>query len=99
MSRLHGIFICDGGQWQLRNEGRRPIQMPSGDLILRGHEHTMTAGYMPLTIETPNHRHLIEVYLMGASRVIMDEGNSEESTSDSDAYHLTSIFRVPDVLS
>lgn len=94
VSRLHGIFICDGNQWQLRNEGRRPIQLPGGDLLLHGHEHVVTAGYMPLTIETPNHRHLIEVHLTGISRTMKDEDNSEVSTSDSDAYHLSPVERL-----
>lgn len=94
VSRLHGIFTCDGNQWQLRNEGRRPIQLPGGDLLLRGHEHTMTAGYTPLIIETPNHRHLIEAHIVGALHAMKDDQIFEESTSDADAYHLSPVERL-----
>lgn len=46
VSRLHGVFTCDGTHWWLRNEGRLPIQMLGQEpLLLRGYEILMTAGY------------------------------------------------------
>src|SRR5215813_8828216 len=56
VSRLHGIFMCDGTRWWLRNEGRLPILMLGEEPLLRGHEIPMPAGYTPLTIETPRRR-------------------------------------------
>jgi hypothetical protein len=28
VSRLHGVLMCDGREWWVRNEGRLPIQLP-----------------------------------------------------------------------
>lgn len=93
VSRLHGIFICDGSRWQLRNEGRRPLGLPGGELLLRGHERPVTAGYMPLTIETSRHRHLLEVYLAGAPRPVAEDDDFEAPTS-SDSYRLSPVERL-----
>ncbi|MER5539883.1 FHA domain-containing protein [Streptomyces mirabilis] len=88
VSRLHGVFTCDGNQWWLRNEGKRPIQMPGADMVLRGHELPMTAGYTPLTIETPNCKsHLLEVHIVGYPGNVQ-EGDSQMSTATSDVYYL-----------
>lgn len=66
VSRRHGVLSGDGGPWRLRNEGRRPIQLPDGGLVLCGQETLMAAGYTPLAIQTPNCRsHLIEVFVVG----------------------------------
>jgi hypothetical protein len=78
VSRLHGVFTCDGRRWSLRNEGRRPIQLPGADMVLCGHELPISVGYTPLTIETPSCRsHLLEVYVAGSL--------SEEAEDDADA--------------
>src|SRR5262249_50702427 len=94
VSRLHGIFVCDGGQWWLRNQGRRPIHLPGADMVLCGHELPMTAGYTPLTIDTPSRRsHLLEVYVTGP---FSDgaEGDADASTRESDAYDLSLVERL-----
>jgi len=68
VSRRHGVLSGDAGAWWLGNEGRRPIQLPGGDLVLRGHELSMAAGYTPLVIQTPNGRsHLVEIFVVGYS--------------------------------
>jgi len=68
VSRQHGVLSGDDGRWRLRNDGQRPIQLPGGDLVLRGHDVPMASGYTPLAIQTPNCRsHLIEVFVVGYS--------------------------------
>ena len=94
VSRLHGIFTCDGRRWSLRNEGRRPILLPGADMVLRGHEIPITAGYTPLTIETPSCRsHLLEVYVAGS---LSDAGehDADASTRGSDVYDLSPVERL-----
>lgn len=89
VSRLHGVFTCDGTQWWLRNEGRLPIQMLGEDPLLHGHEMPMPTGYTPLTIETPHPRsHWIEVHIIGASPT-SDDADSQVSTSHSHVYELS----------
>ena len=83
VSRRHGVLSGDGERWLLRNDGRRPIQLPGGDLLLRGHELTMAAGYTPLTIQTPNCRsHLVEVFVVGYSNAVR-AGGSDTPTAAS----------------
>ncbi|MEY9904948.1 hypothetical protein ABIA35_001164 [Catenulispora sp. MAP12-49] len=84
VSRLAGIFTCDGDEWWLRNEGRRPILMPGTEPVLRHHEVSVGPGYTPLTIETPNRRtHLLEVHIVGnPGRPARDIGQARTLTSD-----------------
>lgn len=42
VSRLHGVFACDGDRWWLRNEGKLPIQLPDATLLLRHSEVEMS---------------------------------------------------------
>lgn len=89
VSRLHGVFTCDGTQWWLRNEGRLPIQMLGEEPLLSGHEMPMPTGYTPLTIETPHPRsHWIEVHLIESSST-GDDANSHVSTIHSRVYNLS----------
>jgi hypothetical protein len=94
VSRLHGVFTCDGTQWWLRNEGRLPIQMLGEEPLLRGHEILMTAGYTPLTIETPRRRaYWIEVHVVGSPSATDDAG-SQVSTLRSGVYGLNPAERL-----
>jgi hypothetical protein len=94
VSRLHGLFTCDGTQWWLRNEGRLPIQMLGEEPLLSGHEIVMAAGYTPLTIETPRPRsHWIEVYVVGSPSAA-DDADSQASTSPSGVYGLSPAERL-----
>jgi hypothetical protein len=94
VSRLHGVFTCDGEQWWLRNEGRRPIQLPGAELVLRGQELQMTAGYTPLIIETPNHRsHLLEVHVIGSPGT-PDDADSQAPTLRPDIHDLSPVERL-----
>jgi hypothetical protein len=89
VSRLHGVFTCDGTQWWLRNEGRLPIQMLGEEPLLRGHEIPMPTGYTPLTIETPRPgSHWIEVHILGSSSTSGD-ADSQAATLRSDVYDLS----------
>jgi hypothetical protein len=94
VSRLHGIFTCDGTHWWLRNEGRLPIQMLGEEPLLRGHEILMTAGYSPLTIETPRRRsYWIEVHVTGSPSAAGD-ADSQVSTIRSRVYDLSPAERL-----
>ena len=95
VSRLHGVFTCDGGtRWRLRNEGRLPIQTLGEELLLSGHEMEMSAGYTPLAIETSRTRsHWIEVYVVGVASAAGD-ADSEASTLRPVAYELSPVERL-----
>ncbi|MGW6691874.1 FHA domain-containing protein [Streptomyces sp. NPDC054961] len=94
VSRLHGVFTCDGGQWWLRNEGRRPIQFPGEGMVLRGHELPMPAGYTPLTIETPHRKaHLIEVHVVGGPCPVPRE-DAQTPTDTEDVHDLKPVERL-----
>jgi len=89
ISRLHGVFICNGEHWWLRNEGRRPIRVPGGEMLLRGHELPIEDGYAPLTIETPNCRsHLVEVRIVQHTRHARTN-SPQMPTLTTDVYKLT----------
>jgi hypothetical protein len=94
VSRLHGVFTCDGAQWWLRNEGRLPIQMLGEEPLLRGHEILMTAGYTPLTIKTPDRRsYWIEVHVVGFPSAAGD-ADSQVSTVRSRVHDLSPAERL-----
>jgi hypothetical protein len=97
VSRLHGVFTCDGTHWWLRNEGRLPIQMLGKEPLLRGHEILMTAGYSPLTIETPHRRsYWIEVHVVGFPSAAGDTDSqaSTISTASCRVYDLSATERL-----
>jgi hypothetical protein len=69
VSRLHGVLGCNGIEWRLRNEGRLPIHLQDGAMVLSGGELALEHGYTPLRISTPSKRsHLLEVYVVGQDR-------------------------------
>jgi hypothetical protein len=68
ISRLQGVLRCDGIEWWLRNEGRLPIHLPDGAMVLAGGELALEHGYTPLRISTPARRsHLLEIHVVGQS--------------------------------
>ncbi|GAA1967296.1 FHA domain-containing protein [Catenulispora subtropica] len=94
VSRLAGIFTCDGEEWWLRNEGRRPILMPGAEPVLRHHEVSVNPGFTPMTIETPNRRtHLLEVHLVGSQRHASG-GVAQSRTLTSDVTDLAPVERL-----
>ena len=97
VSRLHGVFTCDGTHWWLRNEGRIPIQMPGQEPLLRGHEILMNSGYSPLTLKTPHRRsYWIEVRVAGFPSAAGDTDSqaSTISTASSRVYDLSATERL-----
>lgn len=67
ISRLAGIFVCDGREWWIRNKGTLPIQFPGDTLLLSGHELPIEPGYTPLLIGSGNGRsHLLELHVVGS---------------------------------
>lgn len=69
ISRLHGVLSCDGIEWWLRNEGRLPIHLPDGAMVLAGGALALEHGYTPLRISTPARRsHLLEVHVVGQTK-------------------------------
>jgi hypothetical protein len=68
ISRRHGVFTYYGSDsgWWLRNEGKLPLKLPGRDLLLTGHERSLTPGYMPLVINPSGGRsHLVKVRIIG----------------------------------
>jgi hypothetical protein len=94
VSRLHGVIVCDGREWWMRNEGRLPIQLPGESLLLSGHELQMEEGYTPLFIgESRRRSHLLEVHVVGANRL---DGNGEPrgNTKAPNTYDLSDTERL-----
>ncbi|MGV9386664.1 hypothetical protein ACWDRB_63440 [Nonomuraea sp. NPDC003707] len=91
VSRLHGVFTCDGRDWWLRCVGTLPILRPDGRMLLQDHEIRMRVGYTPLTIETTNRRsHLLEVHVIGGGTDgVARRMDSESPTGDPDVYDLS----------
>ena len=68
VSRLHGTLTCDGHNWRLRNDGRLPICLPDGPMVLSGHELPIAPGYTPIHINTPaNRSYLLEIHVVPAA--------------------------------
>jgi hypothetical protein len=66
ISRLQGIFSCDGREWWLRNEGRLPIHLTGDAMVLSGRALPLAAGYTSLLIRTPRKiAYLLEVHVVG----------------------------------
>ena len=66
VSRLHGVLVCDGWGWWIRNLGRLPIQLPGETMLLSGRELPIEPGYTPMFIGTSKRPHLLEIHLVGA---------------------------------
>jgi len=66
ISRKHGALTCEDGHWLVRNLGRRPIRLPSGDLFTNGDPVPLAEGYTPLFVNGSRDRqHLLELYVVG----------------------------------
>lgn len=66
VSRQHGVLLCDGRDWWVQNNGRLPIQLSDGTLLLSGHDTSIAPGYAPMTIASPRNRtHVLEVRING----------------------------------
>lgn len=94
MSRLHGVFACDGDRWWLRNEGKLPIQLPDATLLLRHSEVEMSSGYTRLIIESPKRRsHQIDVCVVSAVRPDPEVPDHMHSADDT-VYDLSELERL-----
>ncbi|HZS19917.1 MAG TPA: FHA domain-containing protein [Pseudonocardiaceae bacterium] len=69
VSRRHGVLMCVGGRWTLRNVGKLPISLPSSQMIFPESEpFVLPDGYTPLFIRSPSGReHLLEIRIAGAA--------------------------------
>jgi hypothetical protein len=66
VSRKHGVLTYEGGRWMVRNTGRRPLHLPSGDLFPGAEPVPLAEGYTPLFVGgSGQRRHLIELYVVG----------------------------------
>lgn len=68
VSRRHGVLTCtgEGGEWWLRNNGRLPIELPGGTLMLTGHERRMEPGHTPLVISSSTYSsYQLDVHVVG----------------------------------
>lgn len=94
VSRLHGVFACDGDHWWLRNEGKLPIQLPDATLLLRHSEVEIASGYTRLIIESPKRRsHQIDVCVVSAVRPD-PEVPDHMRTADDTVYDLSELERL-----
>lgn len=86
VSRLHGVLVCDGRDWWVRNEGRLPIQLPD-TMLLSGHERPVGPGYTPMFIGLAKRTlHLLEVHVVGVRST--DHGEPQSRTKSPDLHDL-----------
>nr|WP_051796753.1 FHA domain-containing protein [Kibdelosporangium aridum] len=94
VSRLHGVLVCDGREWWIRNKGKLPIQLPDGAMLLSGHELLIEPGYTPLFIGSSKRRsHLLEVHVVG-SRTAGADVEQLSRTKALDVYDLSLVERL-----
>jgi hypothetical protein len=94
VSRLHGVLVCDGREWWIRNKGKLPIQLPGDALLLSGHELLIEPGYTPLLIGSSKRRsHLLEVHVVG-SRTTHTDVEEHSRTKAPDVYDLNLVERL-----
>jgi hypothetical protein len=94
VSRPHGMLLCDGREWWIRNTGKLPIQFPGDTMLLSGHEQPMEPGYTPLIIGSPARQsHLLEVHVV-ASRAANGHGGPHLATTPPDVYDLSPVERL-----
>jgi hypothetical protein len=81
VSRLHGVLLCDGREWWIRNKGKLPIQLPGEAMLLSGHELLIEPGYTPMLIGSSKRRsHLLELHVVGTRTTDANAG------ADADAF-------------
>lgn len=70
ISRFHGYFHWQSGEWWMRNEGSPvTILSPEAPMLLTGHERAMPAGYTPMLLGDPAERlHFLEVRISAPDR-------------------------------
>ncbi len=94
VSRLHGVLVCDGREWWIRNQGRLPIQLPGDGMLLSGNELRMEPGYTPLFIGSAKRRsHLLEIHVVG-SRAAAIDGEQHSRTKAPDVHDLSPVERL-----
>lgn len=60
VSRQHGVISHIGSRWMLQNIGQRPIRLPGGRQLLKGHQAEVPAGFTPLIIMSSAQEHVLE---------------------------------------
>jgi hypothetical protein len=66
ISRRHGYFSHDGGQWLVHNLGKLPFRLPGSKLVLTGESEPLPTAYTPIFIRTaPGREHLLETRISG----------------------------------
>ncbi|MCI2421356.1 FHA domain-containing protein [Saccharopolyspora sp. K220] len=94
VSRLHGMLVCDGRDWWIRNRGKLPIQLPGEVMLLSGHELPIEPGYTPLLIGPSKRRaHLLEIHLVDSPSTDADSGQHSR-TKAPDVYELSLVERL-----
>ncbi|WP_221760959.1 FHA domain-containing protein [Kibdelosporangium aridum] len=94
VSRLHGVLVCDGREWWIRNKGKLPIQLPDGAMLLSGNELLIEPGYTPMFIGSSKRRsHLLEVHVVG-SRTAGADVEQLSRTKAPDVYDLSLVERL-----
>jgi hypothetical protein len=81
VSRLHGRLVCHGSEWTMRNEGRLPMLLPGGALLLTGQERLIEHSYTPVYIgDLAEAVHCLEIRLIGGKRTA-DDGAADDETA------------------
>lgn len=66
VSRQHGRIVFEGREWWLHNDGRLPLCLPRGAMLLTGFAIPLETGYTPLFIgSAKNGWHLLEIHVVG----------------------------------
>lgn len=87
VSRQQGKIVCEGSEWRLHNEGRLPLCLPRGEMLLTGFAKPLESGYTPLFIgSAKNGWHLLEIHVVGP--------NPSRGTYDPQGPTATSIDRI-----
>jgi hypothetical protein len=95
VSRVHGVLVCDGREWWIRNRGKLPIQLPSEVMLLSGHELPIEAGYTPMFIGSSKGRsYLLEVYVVGSPALGINGEHNDRATKAPDVHDLKPVERL-----
>jgi hypothetical protein len=95
ISRLHGVLMCDGREWWIRNRGKLPIRLPGEAMLLSGHELPIDAGYTPMFIGSSKGRsHLLEVYVVDSPASGINGDQHSRATKAPDVYDLNPVERL-----
>lgn len=95
VSRQQGRITGEGREWWLHNDGRLPLLLPRGVMLLTGYARPLEPGYTPVFLGAAKHdSHLLEIHVVGPIRTHSPYDPRGETKPPAEGFELSDVERL-----